>query len=88
MAVYEYRCPECRKKFELMRPMSEAKKPAKCPKCGSRAQKLISSFGSKTGDSIQAAGKPFRERTAVRAPSRKAKAAIQKAGKSKESSKK
>ena len=88
MAVYEYRCPECRKKFELMRPMSEAKKPAKCPKCGSRAQKLISSFGSKTGYSIQAAGKPFRERTAVRAPSRKAKAAIQKAGKRKKSSRK
>ena len=88
MAVYEFLCPKCGRKFELMRPMSEAKKPAKCPKCGSRAQKLISSFGSKTGDSIQAAGKPFRKKTVVTAPSRKAKAAIQKAGKSKKSSKK
>jgi putative FmdB family regulatory protein len=75
MAVYEYLCPKCGKQFELMRPMSEAEKPAKCPKCGSRAQKLISSFGSKTGASIQAAGKPFRKKTAVRAPSGKAKAA-------------
>ena len=88
MAVYEFVCPKCGRKFELMRPMSEAKKPAKCPKCGSKAQKLISSFGSKTGDSIQAAGKPFRKRTATRAPSSKAKATIQKAGKSKKSVKK
>ncbi len=75
MAVYEFLCPKCRRKFELMRPMSEAKKPAKCPKCGSRAQKLISSFGSKTGDSIQAAGDPFRKRKVARAPLSKAKVA-------------
>jgi len=75
MAVYEYRCPKCRKEFELMRPMSEAEKPAKCPKCGSKAQKLISVFGSKTGNSIQPAGEPFRKRTVIRAPSSKAKAA-------------
>jgi len=75
MAVYDYRCPKCRNDFELMRPMSEAEKPAKCPKCGSKAQKLMSGLGSKTGDPIQAAGKPFRKRTVVRAPSSKAKAA-------------
>lgn len=75
MAVYEYLCPSCRKEFELMRPMSESKKPAKCPKCGSKAQKLMSGFGSKTGESIQPAGEPFRKKTVVRAPSSKAKAA-------------
>jgi putative FmdB family regulatory protein len=75
MAVYEYRCPKCRKEFELMRPMSEAEKAAKCPKCGSKAQKLMSGLGSKTGDSIRAAGKPFRKRTVARAPSSKAKVA-------------
>jgi putative FmdB family regulatory protein len=74
MAVYEYLCPKCRIEFELMRPISEAEKPAKCPKCGSKAQKLISVFGSKTGDSIQPAGEPFRKRTVVRAPSSKVKA--------------
>ena len=78
MAVYEYRCPKCRKKFELMRPMSEAEKPARCPKCGSKAQKLMSGLGSKTEDSIQPAGKPFRKRTVARAPSSKAKAAKKK----------
>ena len=75
MAVYEYRCPKCRKEFELMRPMSEAEKPAKCPKCGSKAQKLMSGLSSKTGDSIRATGKPFRKRTVARAPLGKAKAA-------------
>jgi putative FmdB family regulatory protein len=75
MAVYEYRCPKCRKGFEVMRPMSEAEKPAKCPKCGSKAQKLMSGLSSKTGDSIRADGKPLRKRTVVRAPSSKAKAA-------------
>jgi len=75
MAVYEYLCPKCRNQFELMRPMSEADKPAKCPKCGSKAQKLISSFGSKTGDSIQAAGEPFRKKRISVATSVKGKAA-------------
>ena len=78
MAVYEYLCPKCRNEFELMRPISEAEKPAKCLKCGSKAQKLISSFGSKTGDSIQLTGKPLRKKTVVRAPSSKAKAAKKK----------
>jgi putative FmdB family regulatory protein len=67
MAVYEYVCPRCRREFELMRPISEADKPAKCPKCGSKALKLISGFASKTGDSIQPPGKPFRARTAAKA---------------------
>ena len=75
MAVYEFLCPKCGRKFELMRPMSEAEKPAKCPKCGSKAQKLMSGLGSKTGDSMRAAAKPFRKKTVVRAPSSKAKAA-------------
>lgn len=75
MAVYEYLCPKCHKEFELMRPMSEADRPAKCPKCGSKAQKLVSGFGSTTGGSIQPAGKPFRKKTVVRAASSKVKAA-------------
>ena len=75
MAVYEYLCPKCGRQFELMRPMSEAGKPAKCPRCGSKAEKLMSSFGSKTGDSIQAAGKPFRKKPVVRATLKKVKAA-------------
>jgi hypothetical protein len=53
--------------------MSESNKPAKCPKCGSKAQKLVSGFASKTGDSIQPPGKPFRKRVAARASRNKAK---------------
>ena len=75
MAVYEYLCPKCDRQFELMRPMSEAEKSTKCPKCGAKAQKLMSSFGSKTGGSIQAAGKPFRNKAMVRVTSRKPKTA-------------
>ena len=65
MAMYEYLCPKCRNQFELMRPMSEAEKPARCPKCGSEAQKLISGFSSETGDSTQPAGEPINKRTVV-----------------------
>jgi putative FmdB family regulatory protein len=65
MAVYEYLCPKCRNQFELMRPMSEAEKPARCPKCGSEAQKLMSGLSSDTGDSMQPASEPFSKRTVV-----------------------
>jgi putative FmdB family regulatory protein len=61
MAVYEYLCPKCRNAFELMRPTSEEEKPAKCPKCGSEAQKLVPGFAAKTGDSTQPAGEPSRQ---------------------------
>ncbi len=47
--------------------MSETEKPANCPKCGSKAQKLVSGFGSENGDSIQPAGEPFSKRTVVEA---------------------
>lgn len=79
MAVYEYQCPKCRKEFELMRPISEAEKPARCPKCGSKAVKLISGFASKTGDSIQAPGKPFRKGTSAKVSTTKTKAKTAKA---------
>jgi putative FmdB family regulatory protein len=65
MAIYEYLCTKCRNEFELMRPIGEAEKPARCPRCGSEAQKLMSGLGSKTGDSIQPAGEPFSKRTDV-----------------------
>ena len=63
MAVYEYLCPKCRREFEVIRPMNEADKLGICPQCGAEGQKLVSGFGSKTGSSIQAPGKPFRKAT-------------------------
>jgi putative FmdB family regulatory protein len=61
MPVYEYFCTKCKMEFELMRPFSESDKDTVCPKCNSKAQKLVSSFGSKTGSYMQAPSKPFRK---------------------------
>ncbi len=37
MPTYEYRCVECKKPFEIVRPISEVKrKVVKCPKCESK----------------------------------------------------
>ena len=60
MPIYEYLCPRCKAEFDLMRPMSEADRPAACPKCGSEGQKLVSGFASKTGSHMQSPAKPFR----------------------------
>ena len=49
MALYEYRCSECKERFDLMRPMSAAYEPAECPQCGSAtSQRVISNFVSIT----------------------------------------
>ncbi|MBL7120016.1 MAG: zinc ribbon domain-containing protein [Dehalococcoidia bacterium] len=60
MAIYEYLCPRCQTEFDLMRPMTEADRPAACPKCGSEGQRLISGFASKTGSHLQSPAKPLR----------------------------
>jgi len=59
MPIYEYICTKCKTEFELMRPFSEADKPAVCPKCNSEAQKLLSVFASKVGFYIRAPAKPL-----------------------------
>ena len=61
MAVYEFRCLSCLEEFELMRPVSEANKAVKCPRCDSEAEMLISGFGSKTGSYLQPPGNPLRQ---------------------------
>ena len=50
MPIYEYRCPTCKKKFNLILSFGEhdAKK-AKCPKCGGKKlDQIISAFQVKT----------------------------------------
>ena len=52
MAIYEYRCDDCRKKFTVSQPISDheakRKKPA-CPTCGSRkTRQVFSAFFAKT----------------------------------------
>ncbi len=44
MPTYEYKCPKCQTEFELFQKMS-AKSGAKCPKCGARADRLLSGGG-------------------------------------------
>ena len=50
MPVYEYKCLECGKPFELHRPMAEARvSETKCPSCGSaQTERTYSSVYAKT----------------------------------------
>ncbi len=44
MPLYEYVCPKCKSKFELLRPMSQVDEGVLCPCCNGRAEKILSSF--------------------------------------------
>ncbi|GIW08627.1 MAG: hypothetical protein KatS3mg060_3432 [Dehalococcoidia bacterium] len=44
MPIYEYRCAEERKVFQLRRPMSGLDDPAACPDCGAPAKRVLSLF--------------------------------------------
>ena len=46
MPLYEYFCPQCNLKFELLRPLAEAKEIAFCPNCHSSAERRLSTFAS------------------------------------------
>ncbi len=44
MPTYEYECSVCKYKFEILQGIKEEPK-SKCPKCGKKLKKLISSSG-------------------------------------------
>jgi len=46
MPIYEYVCSDCGLKFELLRPFSQAKERASCPRCHNRAERIISACAS------------------------------------------
>jgi putative FmdB family regulatory protein len=50
MAIYEYRCARCRKRFSLSMSISQhGRKHPPCPKCGSRdVEPVLSAFFAKT----------------------------------------
>ncbi len=41
MPIYEYKCPECGHRFDLLQPM-DAEKKADCEKCGREAKRIFS----------------------------------------------
>ena len=47
MPTYEYSCVECQEEFELMRPMCDFDKDAKCPECGGKAHRVMSVFADR-----------------------------------------
>jgi len=60
MPIYEYACPDCDLKFELLRPLRQANDMASCPCCQHTAQRKLSTFASfsknSAGESIPVAG--------------------------------
>ena len=51
MPIYEYFCPSCQSKFELLRSMHWINEDAFCPTCNTIGQKLLSAFTSLSKDS-------------------------------------
>ena len=50
MPIYEYFCPGCDLKFELLRPLSQASEGAECPRCKDAAERILSAFCSVSRD--------------------------------------
>jgi len=46
MPIYEYVCPHCDCKFELLRRLSQAEEEASCPHCHNSAKRIFSTFAS------------------------------------------
>ncbi|MBI2885611.1 MAG: zinc ribbon domain-containing protein [Chloroflexi bacterium] len=50
MPVYEYYCPSCKSRFELLRPMDRMEAQAPCPECDTSSRKVLSVFVAVTRD--------------------------------------
>ena len=51
MPVYEYYCPSCKSRFDLLRPMTQMNAQAPCPECDTPSKKLLSVFVAVRRDS-------------------------------------
>lgn len=52
MPIFEYRCDDCSKKFEILHKSSVSAEDIMCPECGSvHNKKLFSAFSPKAGSS-------------------------------------
>ena len=56
MPIYEYFCPDCQNKFELLRSVSQADNEAKCPTCKATGLRTMSKVLSRTRDGSGAVG--------------------------------
>ncbi len=60
MPIYEYLCPKCACKFEMLRSVNKANEDGTCPKCRRVAKRIFSRFASfsksSTGESAPIAG--------------------------------
>ncbi|MFH1003850.1 MAG: zinc ribbon domain-containing protein [Chloroflexota bacterium] len=54
MPIYEYYCPACQQKFELLRPLSACGQAAECPGCHQPAPRAVSVFSAMTRDATGA----------------------------------
>lgn len=51
MPLYEYLCAGCARRFEVLRPISQADAPAACPRCAAlTSQRAISTFAAISKD--------------------------------------
>lgn len=46
--LYEYYCPQCSGKFELLRPLMRMEEPASCPQGHPNGQRMLSVFAAVT----------------------------------------
>jgi putative FmdB family regulatory protein len=47
MPLYEYRCPECSRRFELLQPVGASAEAVPCPACGATgAERQLSTFAA------------------------------------------
>lgn len=44
MPIYEFVCPKCGHKFELLRRLSQVDEGASCPECQQTARRIMSTF--------------------------------------------
>ncbi|MCS7215312.1 MAG: zinc ribbon domain-containing protein [Thermodesulfovibrio sp.] len=51
MPLYEYRCKECKRTFQILKPIIKRDEKEKCPHCGGQVtERLISQFMRTTGN--------------------------------------
>ena len=56
MPLYEYRCPACHARFEVLQRMGESSAKVQCPECGAKeVEKQFSTFAAGHGASGGAA---------------------------------